>query len=114
MKNAGPLPPGRYYIVDRGSGGLFSHVRDIVLDTLNHTQRSNALYRDDGNIDDWTFVNDVARSHFRLHPHGMANNSGITLTDPVAFETLREHLLVTTRVHIPGGKGFAYGIVDVN
>lgn len=25
-----------------------------------------ALYRDDGNIDDWTFIDRVERGHFRL------------------------------------------------
>lgn len=29
-----------------------------------------ALYRDDGNIDDWTFIDHVERGHFRLHPAG--------------------------------------------
>jgi hypothetical protein len=117
IPNVGPLPPGRYYIVDRGSGGLFTHIRDFVLDLANQTDREKwfALYRDDGSVDDWTFINGVGRGHFRLHPHGLANISEgcITLSDSPAFYRLRDHLLHTTRVSIPGGRGFAYGTVEV-
>lgn len=117
IPNAGPLPPGRYYIVDRGSGGPFSHIRDLFMDLINDTDRGKwfALYRDDGQIDDWTFVNGVGRGHFRLHPRGRANISEgcITLADPSAFYRLRDRLLHATLIALPGGKGFAYGTVDV-
>lgn len=117
IPDVGPLPPGRYYIVDRGSGGLFAHIRDFFMDLINHTDRDKwfALYRDDGNVDDWTYINDVGRGHFRLHPHGLANISDgcITLADPPAFYRLRDRLLHTTLIPIPGGKGFAYGTVEV-
>nr|WP_152985973.1 DUF2778 domain-containing protein [Burkholderia sp. lig30] len=117
MPGDGPLPPGRYYIVDRGSGGLFTHIRDFFMDFINHTDRGKwfALYRDDGNIDDWTFINGIGRGHFRLHPRGLANISEgcITLADPPAFYRLRARLLGATPLAIPGGKGFAYGTVDV-
>ncbi|QCP50237.1 DUF2778 domain-containing protein [Trinickia violacea] len=46
-KDIGPLPPGRYYIVDRQSGGLLGGVRDFALDHLYGTDRTQwfALYR---------------------------------------------------------------------
>ncbi|WP_199272289.1 DUF2778 domain-containing protein [Paraburkholderia acidisoli] len=117
IPNAGPLPPGRYFIVDRGSGGLFTHIRDRLMDLVNDTDREQwfALYRDDGEIDDWTFVNGVGRGHFRLHPHGRANVSEgcITLADPAAFDRLRKRLLHAPTIALPGGKGFAYGTVEV-
>nr|WP_116611926.1 DUF2778 domain-containing protein [Paraburkholderia unamae] len=117
IADAGPLPPGRYYIVDRGSGGLFTHIRDFFMDLVNDTDREKwfALYRDDGQIDDWTFINGVGRGHFRLHPHGRANISEgcITLVDPPAFYRLRDRLLHATPIGLPGAKGFAYGTVDV-
>jgi hypothetical protein len=118
MKDVGPLPPGRYYIVDRGSGGLYTHLRDAVLDTINRTDKITwfALYRDDGSVDDETFINGVRRGNFRLHPHGLMNVSDgcITLVDVTAFNRLRKSLLLgTVRIPVPSGKGFAYGTVEV-
>ena len=115
--NVGPLPPGRYYIVDRGSGGVFSHMVDWLMDLTNHTERSTwfALFREDAEIDDWTFIDGVRRGQFRLHPHGRENisNGCITLSDPLAFMRLRDDLLHTQKILMPGNKGFAYGTVDV-
>src|ERR1700688_3097052 len=92
IPDVGPLPRGRYYIVDRGSGGLFTHIIDFFADFINQTERRKwfALYRDDGNVDDWTFIDDVARGLFRLHPHGTSNVSKgcITLADPSTFYRL--------------------------
>jgi Protein of unknown function (DUF2778) len=117
IPNVGQLPRGRYYIVDRGSGGLFTYFFDFFADITNRTDRRKwfALYRDDDNVDDWTFIDGVARGLFRLHPHGASNVSHgcITLADVSAFYRLRDHLLRTTPIGIPGGKGFAYGTVEV-
>jgi len=117
VPDVGPLPPGKYYIVDRGSGGFFSHLRDSARVMLNDTDKSTwfALYRDDGAIDDQTFVNKVQRDLFRLHPHGLQNLSKgcITLLDVQAYSRLRKNLLNTVRIPLPNGKGFAYGTVDV-
>lgn len=117
MQNIGPLPPGRYYIVDRGSGGLISQIISGAKDWVNSTDHSTwfALYRDDGVIDDETFINGVRRDSFRLHPHGHRNFSEgcITLTDIPSFNYLRKSLLNTVRIPLPSGKGFAYGTVEV-
>jgi Protein of unknown function (DUF2778) len=117
VPDVGPLPPGRYYIVDRGSGGIFSHIKTWAYDIYNHTERGKwfALFRADGEIDDWTIVEGVRRGNFRLHPHGRQNLSEgcITLADPVAFYRLRDRLLQTGPIALPNGKGFAYGMVDV-
>lgn len=117
IRDVGPLPPGHYYIVDRGSGGIFSHIKTWAYDIYNHTERGKwfALFKADDEIDDWTFVDGVKRGNFRLHPHGRQNLSEgcITLAEPVAFYRLRDRLLHTTPIALPGGKGFAYGTVDV-
>jgi hypothetical protein len=117
IPQTGPLPPGRYYIVDRGSGGLFTYIIDFFADVINRTERQKwfALYREDGNADDWTFINGVKRGLFRLHPSGASNLSEgcITLADVAAFYRLRGHLLRTPVIAIPGGKGFAYGTIEV-
>jgi hypothetical protein len=87
------------------------------MDFVNQTDRGKwfALYRDEGSVDDWTFINGVGRGHFRLHPHGLANVSEgcITLTDPPAYYRLRDRLLRAAPIAIPGGKAFAYGTVQV-
>lgn len=66
LANAGPIPPGNYFIVDRESGGRLGWWRDLF------AGRSNwfALYADDGNIDDYTWCEQVKRGQFRLHPKG--------------------------------------------
>ncbi|CAD6509770.1 DUF2778 domain-containing protein [Paraburkholderia sabiae] len=116
IRDVGPLPPGRYYIVDRGSGGLFSHLIDFFRAHVYGTDRSKwfALYHADTS-NDWVFVNGVKRGNFRLHPHGPRNLSQgcITLVDPVAFERLSRSLKSASQMTIPGSKGFAYGTIDV-
>ncbi|SDC70465.1 Protein of unknown function [Paraburkholderia lycopersici] len=116
IPNAGPLPPGRYYIVDRGSGGLFTHLTDYIGAHTWSTDKSQwfSLYSAT-TMDDWLFVHGVRRGNFRLHPAGPKNLSEgcITLADPVAFVRLRAALKAASRMPLPGGKGFAYGTVDV-
>ena len=34
MADIGPLPPGRYYIVDRQSGGRLGYLRDFFLEHM--------------------------------------------------------------------------------
>ncbi len=63
IPKVGPLPQGRYYIVDRGSGGFFTYIKDSIMDFWSDTERGKwfALYRDDGEVDDWTLVDGVRR-----------------------------------------------------
>ncbi|WP_202305111.1 DUF2778 domain-containing protein [Dryocola clanedunensis] len=95
----GPLPPGNYYIVTRGTGGLFTGIRDSFASFVSGSDRSVwlALYRQDSNIDDLTFIEDVERGHFRLHPAGYKGVSEgcITLPRLSDFMLLREALLKT-------------------
>lgn len=60
VANDGPIPTGSYYIVDRKSGGALGPLRDWVLGR----DEWFALYRDDGSVDDATFVQSVARGQF--------------------------------------------------
>lgn len=117
VRNVGPLPLGLYYIVDRGSGGFVTHLLDAMRKRFYDSDTSTwfALYRDDGSIDDETFINGVKRDVFRLHPHGSANFSQgcITLVDVPAYSRLRKSLLSTVRIPLPSGKGFSYGTVEV-
>lgn len=116
--DSGPLPPGRYYIIDRQSGGHLGWLYDFARTHVYGTDRSQwfALYRADGKIDDETFVNGVRRGAFRLHPIGPQRRSEgcITLASPPGFEALSNYL----RGHgatlaVPGTTVKAYGTVEV-
>lgn len=109
IKNIGPLPFGRYHIVDRESGGWFG----ALMDWIKGKDVWFALYAIDEKIDDFTYCNNVKRGQFRLHPAGPNNSSMgcITITTVEGFNKLRSLLLGTTTKEIDGLK--AYGIVTV-
>lgn len=73
----GPIPAGRYWIVDRPIGGIGSQLYTYAKDSVNTIagrpsdhREWFALYRDDGSIDDVTWIYGVERGQFRLHPAG--------------------------------------------
>jgi hypothetical protein len=118
----GPIPSGRYWIVDRPTGGIGSQLYAWAKDTLNTVAGRPsyhgewfALYRDDGLIDDWTWVNGVNRGNFRLHPIGGSGVSFgcITLQSVADFQRLRQALLQSPTVPV-GATGLrAYGVIEV-
>lgn len=118
----GPIPAGRYWIVDRPAGGLRSRMETWVRDTWNNHSGapSNhsewfALYCDDGRIDDYTWVNGVERGNFRLHPaSGEGRSLGcITLPSHADFQTIRKALLHTQRISVRNSGLKAYGWIEV-
>lgn len=118
--DSGPLPPGRYYIVDRQSGGHLGWLYDFARTHGYGTDRSQwfALYRADGkgNGNDETFVNGVRRGAFRLHPLGPARRSEgcITLASPAGFNRLASYLRSKGATsQVPGTGLKAYGTVEV-
>lgn len=122
IKDNGPIPAGRYWIVERPRGGLRSRTLAWAKDTWNTvngapTDRSEwfALYRDDGRIDDQTWVEGIERGNFRLHPTGRGGHSFgcITLQSRSEFQALRRALLYTPT--IPTGRSglHAYGVIEV-
>ncbi|MCC8393150.1 DUF2778 domain-containing protein [Paraburkholderia sp. MMS20-SJTR3] len=117
VPNAGAIPKGRYYIVDRESGGRLGWLRDLIHDKFSGTKLETwfGLYRDDGAIDDWTFVKSVRRGNFRLHPVGRngVSEGCITLLSPLQFEALRSHLKAQPPAFVPGTGSRYYGTVEV-
>jgi hypothetical protein len=114
----GPLPPGRYYIIDRQSGGRIGSARDKAHDYWTHTTNHDwfALYSFDTNSDT-TFINNVKRGNFRLHPEGAQHLSEgcITLKSSSDFYGLRYRLKNTSLFcEIPGTRIRYYGTVLVN
>jgi hypothetical protein len=110
--NMGPIPPGKYYIFDRQSGGLLGPLREMF------GKHSNwfALYAIDGNIDDdITFCNNVKCGSFRLHPKGALGISQGCIT----INTMKDFLFLSTilrnggQTSVPDSSLKAYGVVTV-
>jgi hypothetical protein len=117
----GPVPAGRYWIVDRPEGGIKSQVIAGIKDTINHYKNGAtfthnewfALWRDDGSIDDYTWIEGVKRGNFRLHP-GTLSKGCITLPHDSDFAMLRNALLRTQKVDVTSmSKLKAYGTIEV-
>ncbi|EKS1844218.1 DUF2778 domain-containing protein [Cronobacter muytjensii] len=115
----GPIPLGRYWIVERPRGGPYSRYRtwQKKRDTGNLYNEWFALFRQDGFIDDQTFVDGTFRGSFRLHPlrpDGTGVSDGcVTFYNRSDFYILRRALLKSVRyvVHCSGLK--AYGQLNV-
>lgn len=71
-----------------------------------------ALFRDDGNVDDSTFYESVARGGFRLHP-GQISEGCITLPGQSDYSRLRDALLRTKKEKIKGIDLESYGTIEV-
>jgi hypothetical protein len=122
LADKGPIPAGKYWIVDRPTGGFRSQVeawgKDIgnaILGKPSHHSEWFALYRDDGQIDDWTWINGVKRGNFRLHPIGGGGLSlgCITLQNYSDFQAVRRALLHTTTIPVGNSGLRAYGWIEV-
>ncbi|CAN7356742.1 DUF2778 domain-containing protein [Trinickia sp. LjRoot230] len=123
VKDKGPLPAGKYWVVDRPTGGIRSEaqtwVKDawntIFLDAPSNHSEWFALYRDDAKIDDRTWINGVERGNFRLHPIGGGGSSFgcITLQSRSQFQTLRQALRHTTTIPAGNSALSAYGWIEV-
>ncbi|MBC8750417.1 hypothetical protein OKW43_003473 [Paraburkholderia sp. WC7.3g] len=121
VPNDGPLPAGKYWIVDRPTGGIRSQVFAWTKDEWNaamgHPSDHGewfALYRDDGTIDDVTWINGVKRGQFRLHPTGGRGISlgCITLPSHSDFMTIRNALLHTVKIPVRSSGLLAYGTIE--
>ena len=117
----GPIPDGRYYIVNRPTGGWKGIIRTDIHDAYSWPLRISvnkhewfALYRADGKIDDFTWVNGVRRGQFRLHPRGPAGISlgCITLQHQSDFAAIRHVLTSTPQTKLPNGL-MCYGTIEV-
>lgn len=117
VKDVGPLPPGRYFIVDRPSGGRLGGAQQSVRDFVFGTDHSTwfALFRDDGTHNDITWIERVQRGAFRIHPVGPANSSQgcVTLAHAKDFSRLSAKLKAGPFMKLPHGRGTAYGTVTV-
>jgi RHS repeat-associated protein len=107
----GPLPTGKYYIVDRPKG-----LKEKIFGA-GKKENWFALFRADDNIDDVTYVyvdtnKFVERDQIRLH-FGEWSAGCLTIKDEKDYEKLREKLLSTETGNIPGTNIKHYGTVEV-
>jgi hypothetical protein len=118
----GPIPAGRYWIVDRPTGGVGSRAWTWVKDAgssvfATPTRHSEwfALYCDDRQIDDYMWVDGVKRGNFRLHPQsgGGASHGCVTLQSYSDFQSVRRALLQTTTIPAGNSGLHAYGWIEV-
>lgn len=122
IPDEGPIPPGRYWVVDRPGGNVWSQFKTGIKDVYNHmvydAQFNHnewfALYRNDGKIDDYTWITGVARGNFRLHP-GRVSKGCITLVHDSDYALIRHMLLRTMKQQVPGKENLmAYGTIEVS
>ena len=111
VEGLGPIPPGKYYIFDRQSGGILGPLRDII------TGRDEwfALYAIDSKIDDEIYCDKVKRGLFRLHPKGPQGVSQgcIVINSWSHFQTIKALLEKTKTELVPETGLEAYGTVTV-
>ncbi|WP_261120413.1 DUF2778 domain-containing protein [Serratia ficaria] len=117
VPNNGAIPAGTYWIVDRPSGGLKSQAMTLFKDLVTNVDHNIwfALYRDDGTINDRTWINGVMRGQFRLHPIGPLGLSEgcITFYSQNEFSRLRAALLKAKTVTVLGTRLRAYGTIEI-
>lgn len=115
----GPIPLGKYWILKKPTGGVKSQLRSLgkAISTGNNYSEWLALYKQDGKLDDYTFVEAVERGNFRMHPlrpNGSGDSDGcITFYSRVDFDIVRRALLKTSKKAIPGSNLLAYGELNV-
>jgi hypothetical protein len=117
MKDIGPLPRGKYYLIDRQSGGRFGWLWDWLAVhahvSTDHTEWF-MLWNERGG--DTTFIDGARRGNFRLHPMGphRLSQGCITVVDPAEFNTLQRFIRSQgPTTPVPGSTLKAYGTVDV-
>ncbi|KGF30090.1 MULTISPECIES: DUF2778 domain-containing protein [Oligella] len=124
IKNLGPIPLGKYYIVDRS---CFNSTTCKIKTTLaNHriirqlTGLSNysewfALYAEDNFIDDSVQCDSMIRGAFRLHPKGERGISEgcITIDSYNDFQKVRNLIKATKKRQIQGTSIMTYGTITV-
>lgn len=111
-KDAGPIPKGRYYVIDRPTGGVRDWIRGTVVD-FDGRGEWFALFRIDNSIDDKTTINGVTRGNFRLHP-GSRSAGCVTFVKKDQFTEVRNLLLAADTELIPSTAKKYYAILTVD
>ncbi|GAB7524164.1 DUF2778 domain-containing protein [Paraburkholderia sp. 2C] len=117
VEKIGPIPPGKYYLLDRRSGGRLGWLYDMVSQAgIFSSDRSKWFMLWNERTGDSTFINGVRRGEFRLHPAGSGNYSEGCITVPSSVEFDRLERYIRSRepdTPVPGTTDKAYGTVIV-
>lgn len=117
LADRGAIPIGRYWIVARPTGGARTQVSNAIAKMLVGDDRGIwfALYRDDGTVNDHTYIGRVKRGAFRLHPAGGANQSlgCVTVHHKTDYMVIYNALRATRQISIPGTELRAFGQIEV-
>ena len=107
----GPIPVGKYYIIDRQSGGLLGPIRDL----FSGKDEWVAFYAIDKKIDDVVMCDKIKRGQFRIHPKGpMAISDGcIVINKQSDFNYFKTILKNSKKEKIPGANIETYGVLTV-
>ena len=101
---------------DTSTGGFGTHWHDAIKGLESGSNRDFwfALYRHDTHIDDRTFINNVERGSFRLHPAGQSgiSNGCITLPNHSHYRILMHGLLASGTFKVTAGLD-ALGTIQV-
>lgn len=111
-KDAGPIPKGSYYILDRQSGGRLGFIYEFFGNKSNWF----ALYADDNHIDDFSlWCEGLVRGEFRLHPKiGTGISKGCIVIDNMSdFKIIETLLRARQPTPIKGTDLLAWGKVTV-
>lgn len=118
---AGPTPPGKYWIIDRKEGSWLSQKREEIHDGFNKIIGRRAfgktdwfaLWCDDWDIDDYTWIDGVKRGNFRLHP-GTVSKGCITIAHDSDYAMIHNALMNTSLIQVPCRRSLmARGWVEV-
>ncbi|NJM32216.1 MAG: DUF2778 domain-containing protein [Limnobacter sp.] len=111
LPDAGPIPRGKYYVVDRATG---------ILQKINAWLQSKndwfALFAMDGKIDDFMTCDGIRRGNFRLHPMGEEGVSlgCVTLINRSDFDLVSSKLRDQKPLPVGDGGHLAYAILTVS
>lgn len=111
-KDAGPIPKGSYYILDRQSGGRLGFLYKLLKPRTDWF----ALYAMDNQIDDFTdWCDDIIRGQFRLHPKGTSGISRgcIVIDNAAQFREIASYLRNRQPTVIPNTELTAWAKVTV-
>lgn len=111
-KDAGPIPRGSYYIVDRQSGGRLG----FLYDRLSGKKDWFALYAEDSHVDDFSdWCEGLLRGEFRLHPKvGVGISRGCIVIEQLSdFKVIEATLRARQPTPIPGTELCAWAKVTV-
>ncbi|WP_342713837.1 DUF2778 domain-containing protein [Paraburkholderia lycopersici] len=116
-EDIGPLPKGKYFLVDRQSGGILGGFRDWwSAHGFGTTDRTRWFMIWNPATGDKTNIDGITRGSFRLHPMGPRRLSEgcVTVVNPYDFDRLEKFLRSQKpSLPVPETDLKAYGTLEI-